>query len=258
MKALRWVLLLAYWLGLAGSATSDVLVLKHKAAAGGAAAFDAVSSGKCVSSACTGGSKVLTYSHTTGAGANRAMAVGVCITGDSAANMPATSSVTYAGVGLVSKHKRQVGTTKYYCELWSLPDGTQPTSGANNVIVTLAAIQPSASDVMVSIAVTATGVDQTTAWTSSANGNDGTGTSATLTITGSGANDLGVHFACNGTSVSTTVGAGETSRTVTATDTGGACNTMGGATAVGADTAFSRTVGNDSWIIIGGALKAAP
>ena len=162
------------------------------AGGGGPVAFDAVASSKCGGGSCGGTSSALTltYALTVGAGANRGLAVGVCVAGPSAVVQPATSSVTYAGVGLVSKKKQG---TNYYCELWSLPDGTQPSSGTNNVVVTLASILAGGADVIASVAISATGVNQTTAWTAT-NGTGGSGVSALTTLTSSGASDMGVHF----------------------------------------------------------------
>jgi hypothetical protein len=214
-----------------------------------AVAFDAVANSSCIAATCTSGGTVLTYSHTTGSGSNRGLAVGVCVSGPGATTQPVTNSVTYAGVSLVSKKKQ--GTT-YYCELWSLPDGTQPTTGANNVVVTLASAPSGTNAILLSAAVTFTGVNQSTAWTSSSNGNGGTGTSVTLTLSANNAVDMGVDFACHGFGFSSTT---ETSR-VNNTDSGAACNSFGVATAAGSDTSLSWTsASSDSWLIVGGSLN---
>lgn len=231
---------------------SILLLLSIATASWGAVAFDAVSNGSCVFATCTASSTTLTYSHTTGSGSDRAIVVGVCVSGLSSQPQPSISTVTYAGVGLSSK-KHQGGN--YYCEYWSLADGVQPATGANNVVIVLSGSLPSAaSNIMTSATMTFTGVDQTTAWTSTDNGNSGNGTSATLTLSASGADDMGADFVCNGDSVTSTT---ETSKFIAAANTNGACNTLGAAIAAGADTSLSWTVGNDNWILIGGALKAA-
>lgn len=224
---------------------SILLLLLITTTSWGAVAFDAVSNSTCID--CSS----LTFSHTTSTGSNRAIAVGACATGPSGTTQPAVTSVTYAGVSLTSK--RTEGTT-YHCDLWSLPDGTQPATGANNVVITLAGTTTGLNNRLRGAAVTFTGVDQTTAWTSSNNGNNGNSSTSTLTISASGADDMGIDFVCHGTDVTTTT---ETDR-LNIDDGAAACNSLGVATAAGGDTSFSWShSGADTWIIIGGALKAS-
>lgn len=197
---------------------------------------------------------VLTFAHTTNSSSNRAMAI-TLMTTCSAGTMAASPTVTYnlVSLGAATETVTPVADRRRG-ELFALPAGTQPATGTNNVIITFAgAICGAGNNYQVSAGVfTASGVDQTTSFTDT-NINSGTGASATLTLTGSGANDAGFHAMCSGdTIVSTT----ETQQWLV-NNTNFGCGSSGGATAAAADTSFSWTITSDSWIITGGAFKAA-
>ena len=216
--------------------------------------YDNASSGKCAGTGtgCSTGTSQVTISHTTGSGSDRSMIVGCAVSGPSGAAEPAISTITYAGGQSLSQKKSQGGN--YRLEYWALPDGTQPTIGANNVVITLVDNLNGLNSALSCGVITFTGVDQTAQFTSSNNGNGGTGTTASLTLSANGANDMGFNFVCNGSSV----GASTETMRIDATDDGnGACNTLGVATSAGGDTNHSWTVGSDSWLMVGGALKAA-
>jgi len=218
-----------------------------------AVVFDATAHGECGKNyaACGGGNTTLTYALTVGAGATRQVAVAAtvaCLTGDTA---PTITSITYAGVNLTSGVTVNPAAARR-SEMWAMPAGTQPTSGTNDVIVTLSTSIVTACPVgpggtIISGAVSVTGADQTTRFTSTGSGS-GTGTAMSMTVASSGANDLGVQHACHGTSVDTTT---ETERW-NVDNPGNSCASTGGATAAGGDTSFSWTSAtSDSWNMVG-------
>jgi hypothetical protein len=111
-----------------------LLLMTLPATARAAVTYDNSAGTNCTPGACTS----ITYSLTVGSGSNRALIVWVFISGSgNYAAAPAVTAVTYAGVSLVQISV--INTTNYeaHSELWALPAGTQPTSGANNVVVTL-------------------------------------------------------------------------------------------------------------------------
>jgi fibronectin-binding autotransporter adhesin len=219
-----------------------------------AAAFDATANSACNGGGggtpCPGGTDSLTYALTVGTGSERALVVFVTVTGSSGTVQPAVSTVTYAGVNLT---RIVHAGTNYYTDLWSLPAGTQPTSGSNNVIVTLASNLAGGADSLVSGAISATGIDQSTTFTST-NSATGSGATASVTLSSSGGSDLVVHAACSGTSMTSTP---QTQQYINNFSAAGACGTQGGATAAGGTTSLSWSVTSDSWIIVGGSLRAS-
>lgn len=213
----------------------------------GAVAYDAVSAVSFINTGTT-----LTFSHTTGSGSDRGIAVG-CVVGSGSADVqPNISTVTYAGVSLSQLAKRDANYDTY---IWTLPDGTQPTTGANNVVVTLAGAMVGSATRLRCAAITATGVDQTTAWTVSNCTGAGTGTTASCTLGANSASDLLFVVVCNGTSIGSS-GTGITSR-ASVNDSTGSCSSLGVGTGAGGTTAVSWTVGSDTWQILAGAWKAA-
>lgn len=195
----------------------------------------------------------LTFSHTTGSGSNRAMAVGCTVAAGSGTAMPNISTVTYASVSLSQLAKRDANYDTY---IWTLPNGTQPTTGANNVVVTLASALTGTSPTLTCGAITYTGVDQTNAWTVSDCTGAGSSGNATCTLGASGANDMLFVTACHGTEL-TTVGSGLTLRQNIDSSLN-ACGSLGVATGTGGTTSVTWNVtGTDSWQILAGALKAA-
>lgn len=231
-----------------------LLVLLLLVVARGAAAqatFDAAANAASASSP-------LTLAHTTGSGSNRAMVVFVAVGCNSGSTAPLTSTVTYATTQNLTQIKHQAGSgAHFYVDLWALPAGTPPTTGTNNVVATLASSLNIAcgSQARMSVGViTAAGVDQTTTFTDSNGAAAGSGTTASMTLSSSGGTDLGVDMACAGSPFLSTT---ETVKWNTG-DTNTACNEYGGAIAAGGDISFSWPInGNDSWAMVGAALKAA-
>lgn len=221
------------------------------------ATFDATANGFCTAgSTCTVGATTLAYNITVGAGSNRAVAVFVAVACNAGQTAPAVSTLTLGAQSLTQVF-HESGGAPYYLDLWSLPAGTQPTTGVGAVTVTLASslgVACSGNAAIASGAISASGVDQTTTFSSSNGAASSTGTSASVIIGASGSNDLGVQMACAG---STLVSTTETSQW-NGGDQNTQCNSFGGATAAGSDTSFSWSwSGSDSWAIVGAAFKAA-
>lgn len=215
--------------------------------------YDASSKAFCVvNGSCTSGNTVLTFSHTTSSGTGRGIALGCTVGGGSATVQPNISTATYAGVSMSQLAKRDANYDTY---IWTLADGVQPTSGANNFVVTLASALVSGADTLTCVGISWTGGNASTTWTVSNCTGAGNSATASCTLGASGASDMLVVFVCNGTSIGA-VGTGLTSRQTT-DDSAGACNSFGGATGTGGTTAVSWTVGNDTWQILAAAAKTA-
>jgi len=196
--------------------------------AGGAVVHDASSSssGNGVSS--------LTFSHTC-TGTNRALVVGISATQD-------VTNVTYAGVALTFQRVDIDASYSFRTEIWAM---AAPASGANNVVITLAA----AGDV-VGGAESVTGAHQTTPF-SGATGATATSTTPSVTVT-SAANDMVVDTVMS--LFALTVGAGQTQRWNTSiAGLFGAGSTEPGAASV----TMSWTMASDSWAISAVNVKAA-
>jgi hypothetical protein len=203
----------------------------------------------------------LTYSLTVGSGSNRALAVWVFISDVylTEAENPYVTGITYAGVSLIPIAIRS-GTDLLdgRAELWALPAGTQPTSGVNNVVVTLNSTANMNS--MHSGAISVAGVDQTQTFTSiQTNSIRGT-YSAYMTLPLSGANDLVFDGVCGGHSVDSTT---QTQRVLNNVDTSTTCNNDGIATAAGGTVYLSWAVNGsasspgDQAFMVGGSFHAA-
>jgi hypothetical protein len=224
--------------------------------------FDAFANSFCDGSGtpCTGGGlNLLDYNLTVGAGSNRALAVSVFIGCAGAETAPTITAVTFDPAGTNQALQQKEATSPASSrrgELWALPAGTQPTSGTKVVRVTMSAgLACTGASRLSSGAVAVAGVDQSTTFTDTniaAGTAPGNGDPA-LTMTGSGANDFGFHSVCAGDGITNTT---ETSRW-SVTDTNTSCNSFGGATAAGGDTAFSWSIPDDSWIMVGAVFKAS-
>jgi hypothetical protein len=191
-----------------------------------------------------------TYPLTVGSGLNRALAVFVNV-GGNCTDTQSVYSVTYAGVALEQVVSQANATCSgAFVELWSLPVGTMPISGTNNVVVTIGDAFTGNMFAHTG-AISASGVSQSQIFTSTV-GNSGNGTAVTATLPSSGANDLVISGICNGNSVTST---GQTSRWIDNETTTGTCGNSGGATAAGGTTALSWTVATDYWVIVGASFK---
>jgi hypothetical protein len=203
----------------------------------------------------------LTYSLTVGSGSNRALAVWVFISYN-IFNFPAApyvTGITYAGVSLIPIAIRAGSDeTIGRAELWALPAGTQPTSGANNVVVTLSGTAQMNS--MHSGAISVAGVDQTQTFTSIQTNTGGNGYSAFMTLPLSGANDLVFDGVCAGYSVNST---SQTQQVINNVSDSTSCDNDGIATAAGGTVYLSWTTNTgdaspgDLFQMVGGSFHAA-
>jgi hypothetical protein len=182
-------------------------------------------------------------------------------------NVPTVSSVTYAGVSLnlVTSATWSSGINIY---LYSLPPGTQPASGTNNVVVTLNwALNTGnggggTSGSVHSGAISAYNVDPATTFTSyNAVVSSTQTTSATITIGSSNANDLSFAAGCSGTTFNGTTFTSQWNCSNTNTPEvcteANYCDATAGITAAGGTTTLSWAISKDSWALVGGAFKAA-
>lgn len=231
---------------------AQIVVLRRGSvpSGGGPATYDAVSNGKCNGPGggapeCVTGT-TLTFSHTTGSGSNRSLDVFCTISGGSATVQPAILT----GVHATAQSLSEVATAgaNYRIRHWSLANGTQPTSGTNNIVIVLAAGLTTTQSVLSCSAVSTSGVSQTTQFSDSGDAASGADTSAEWSMTTIASGDLGLIAVCNGTSVGTSTNA--TVRFDATDDGNGACNTIGVATAVPGVSSGVWTVGNDSWLTL--------
>jgi hypothetical protein len=220
-----------------------------------AAAIDATAHASCSSDAGCTTSSTLSYNITVGAGSNRQLAVFTFISCGGGHTAPTVTGVTYNGTTLTQQTTLSPAVDRRgYLHTW--PTGSQPTTGTLAVVVTLSGPIIAGNCVtfgaLESAAVSATAVNQSSTLTSS-NTNSGTGTALTVTIGASGASDLGIQSACQGTSLTSTT---QTSAFTPAGPGATSCGIHGLATAAGGTTAFDWTAGgSDSWIMLGAAFK---
>jgi len=203
---------------------------------------------------CGGGFTTLTIPLTVAANSNRSLAAVLFIGCAGSDTAPNISTVTWDTTQSLTQLEAAAPASSRRGQLWALPAGTQPNTGAHNLVVTLAAALNGCASNLSRLhggVFSVYNVDQSTTFTDT-NVNSGSGASATLTLTGSGANDLGFDGVCAGDGLTSTT---ETSKwSVTNTNT--SCNSSGGATAAGSDTSFSWSIPSDSWIMVGGSFKA--
>ncbi|MGE4133574.1 MAG: hypothetical protein AB7F86_18200, partial [Bdellovibrionales bacterium] len=186
---------------------------------------------------------------TVGPGIDRALAVSVHVGANCASDtQPTVSGITYGGVALTQLiHQTITGCTEAYSDLWSLPPGTQPNTGSNELVVSLGGHLTQEGSLHVGI-FSANGVDQTTTYTSTNNA-FAIGTTASVTLSSSGANDLVFTSVCDGGGVTSTT---NSQRWISNQSADNACDNSGGSTAPGGTTSPSWTVVNDYWHIIAG------
>lgn len=243
-----------------------VLLLLVPSAAYSQVTYDTQANSFCLSltTLCGGaGLNTLTYSLTVGANSNRQLAVFAFIGCNSGEVAPTVTGITYASVAMSSTISLSAGSNSQRGYMFLMPAGTEPATGANNVVVTMSGGLIAACitggtgsvDALNSGAISTYGVDQTAPLvTGSPKSNSGSGTSATLTGFTSGASDLGVNSLCAGGGITSTT---ETSRWAQQGTTDNSCGTNRGATAAAADTSWSWTIPSDTWLMVGGVLKAA-
>lgn len=182
-----------------------------------AVAFDAVSSAEALSASS------LTFSHTC-TGSDRYLTVGVNILG-----VGTVTGITYNGVAMTQLVVIQ-NTPDCKVEIWGL---AAPATGANNVVVTLSGLEAVGSG-----AISFTGVDQSSSTSSPQTNSADSATSSSVTVT-SATGDMVVDIVGT-SSMSPTVGAGQTQRYTTSPAAGfGNGSTEAGAASVVMSWTFS-------------------
>lgn len=210
----------------------------------GQVVFDAANYAQC------GGCSSLSFSHTTAAGSNRAIAVGV-MGFEAAGCCDNFTGVTYNTVALTQQctFQTSASTPRKIVEWWYLPANA---TGANTVLL-------SATGVLSNISggsITGSGVNQATPLGTCANA---TGNSATPSeVVTSATNDLVLDVGVIDHTGTLTVGAGQTQQWNNI-DGGGSVKNFGsteaGAASVTMD--WSNSIGTPNWIVAGVSLKQA-
>ncbi|WP_040549672.1 carboxypeptidase regulatory-like domain-containing protein [Pedosphaera parvula] len=208
-------------------ATADTTTANSSTLVGASSSFATITLN--ASSSTNGNGSSLTFAHTTGAGTNGLLLVGV-----STDNSTTVSSVTYGGINLTNVGGATApGNPKPRAEIWSLPN---PPVGSNNVVVTL-----SGSANIVAGAATFTGVSQTAPLGNFTGTSSSSGSPSVSVSSASG--ELVFDTVSAGASV--TPGAGQTQRwNQTQAAISGGSSTQPGA----ASTTMAWTV-NDKWAI---------
>lgn len=169
----------------------------------------------------TGGSatatNTLTYSHTTGTLTDGVLIVGVGYFLKSAS----ITGITYGGVAMTKRLRYDDGTRQATAEVWYLAN---PASGANNVVVT----KSEATAGLSSVALTLSGVDQTTPIEADNGGNVafGSHTTHSTTVTTATANAWVVD-SLFGTTATPTATSSQTRRASSSALPGGDQQTIG-------------------------------
>ena len=235
-----------------------VLALLLPSVSWGAVATDAFSYGSCVVglSTCTTGNTQLTVAHTTNASAsNLAVAVFISCGAGGAATAPSVSTVTYAGTGLTQLQSVTPAATRR-AYLYGWPSGSSPTTGTNNIVVTLASSLLTGCDTdakMFAIGMSVLGSDTSSQYVTS-NTNSGTGTTASLVVSSNPTGSMGFSTGCAGGGVtSSTEGAID----VTDIDTNTGCGTAFGMDVAPTDASWSFTIPSDTWVTAGLVFNAS-
>lgn len=191
----------------------------------------------------------LTFSHTTGSGADRFMLVGISYEDDNTAGLSVTG-VTYSGQALTFVG-RQASSQEVVCEIWRL---TNPPSGAANVVVSVSG--SGTGDSLYAGAITYTGVNQSTPLGTLAT-NLNTSTTASATVASAvGELVFGVLALDDGRTATNT--AGQTERWNGRTESGDDGVRAAAATKAGAaSTTVTWTVGSDAWSVCAVPIKPA-
>lgn len=220
----------------------------------GAVATDVFSNARSLSGGLGAGNTTLTFSHVNTASVT-GLAVAVYVACGSGQTSPTVSGVTYAGTSLssITSVSPDVARRGY---LFGWPSGSAPTTGTNNIVVTLASSLLTACDsaaTLSAIGMSVTGSDTTSQYVTS-NTNSGSGTTASLTVSSNPTGAMGFSTGCSGNGItSSTEGAID----VTDTDTGNSCGTSFGMDVAPTDASWSFTIPSDSWMTAG-LVFAAP
>jgi hypothetical protein len=224
-----------------------------------AVAQDTFAHSTCTNDAACGGTgTTLTYAITVGSGSNRQLGVYVWVTCGGGNPARSVSGVTYAGTTLtqIDSFNPRADLRGY---LFDWPTASQPTSGTNNIVVTLSgalvagACAGTAS--LLSNALAVTGNHQSTTFSSFNHNSAASGTALSVTISTSNGGDFGFQTGCSGSGLTSTT---QTSLYTPEGDANESCGTQGSATATGGTTAFDWTAsGSDVWGMMGAAFKDA-
>lgn len=230
------------------------MISQKISASGNTVTYDTSAKGDCTTTTCT----VITIPITIGSNSNRQLPVIVSAGCSSTQTAPQVLTMTYATVGL----SQAIHSTpsppdpSRYSDMWTMPAGTQPTTGTNNLVVTftgdITVICNANATILVQV-FSLFNVDQTTIFTSTGSGNGSSGT-ASITLSSSAATDLVVHGGCGGSNVSAPTG---TQRQLDNLSTLNSCGSGVAATATGGTTSVGFTISpSDSWLNVAGSFKA--
>ena len=184
----------------------------------------------------------LTFSHTIGTGANRALAVTVATNASSGA-----TGVTYNGVALTLEAAITI-TVNDTVEIWKTT--AEPAEGAHDVVITVATTRNINGG-----AISAHGVDQADVSLANATA-QGTDAAPTVNVT-SVAGDLVISMAMTDANVTHAPGGGETERWDT-TNPSGLRDSGTTESPAGTTTTMSRTLGSAiDWGIVAMSFRAA-
>lgn len=218
----------------------------------GAVATDAFSHDQCNATAdqCTVSDTTLSFAHTNGASVSN-IAVAVYVGCGSASTAPTVSSVTYAGTTLTQIQSVNPATGRIGY-LYGWPSGSSPTTGTNNIVITLSssiltACGGTSGGILSGIGMSVTGSDTTSQYVTSGT-NSGSGTTASLTMSSNPTGSMGFSTGCSGNGVTSST---EGTIDVTDTDTGNSCGTSFGMDVAPTDASWSFTIPSDSWITAG-------
>lgn len=214
----------------------------------GAVATDAFSHGQCQANVCATGNTQLTLAHTNTASVSN-IAVAVYLGCGSGQTSPTITGVTYAGTGLTQLQTvSPVAARRGYLFGW--PSGSAPTTGANNIVVTMSTSLLTAcdTDAMLSvIGMSVTGSDTSSQYVTSTT-NSGTGTTASLSPSSNPTGSMGFSTGCAGNGVTSST---EGTIDVTDTSTLNSCGTAFGMDVAPTDASWSFTIPSDSWLTAG-------
>lgn len=220
----------------------------------GAVATDAFSHGQCLAPVCATGATQITVSHTNTASVSN-IAVAVYVSCGSGQTSPTVTGVTYAGTALTQVQAvSPVAARRGYLFGW--PSGSAPTTGANNIVVTLSGSLNTACDadaMLSAIGMSVTGSDTSSQYVTSTT-NSGTGTTASLSPSSNPTGAMGFSTGCSGNGVTSS-----TEGTIDATDTNtlSSCGTAFGMDVAPTDASWSFTIPSDSWLTAGLVFNAS-
>ncbi|MBI4848420.1 MAG: Ig-like domain-containing protein, partial [Nitrospirae bacterium] len=196
----------------------------------------------------------VSWSHTVGTGSNRLLVVGVSF---DARNSNTVSSVTYGGTALTNLRAEGTGANFARTEIWYL---TAPASGSNTITVTIGG---TATDKLnMAGAVSYTGVDQTTPFSSNRGAAGTTASAPSVSISSATGNLIFDIFATYRPTTTPSQGAGQTlywkNTTQGTTGVNGGMSSKAGTSATTMSWTGRATTGTGNvWSISAASIKAA-